>query len=119
MTPEEAEAYTRERWERVYGGGEIAVTVYAGEKVCHFLNYIAAAEFTTQREEEIRQKRKDRDRIKRLVEHEMKILNRHILCDHYASFVRDTVVDLCRDCRILAVLESQLSALLVGWKEMP
>lgn len=72
-----------------------------------------------EREEEIRQSREDRDRIKRLVEHGMKILNRQILYDHYASFVRDTVVDLCRDCRILAVLESQLSALRAGMKETP
>lgn len=96
MTPKEAEALVRERWERVYGGGEIAVTVYAEEKACHFLNYIAAAEFTKQREEKIRQKREE---------------------IHLVRGWRFTIEGNAAALRILAVLEVQLAALLVGWRE--
>lgn len=119
MTPKEAEELVRERWKRVYGGRDIAVTIYTGDKALHFLDYISAAEFTLQREEEIRQKQMERNRVSNLVEHGRRILLRQISYTHYEAFVRDMAVDLCRDCRILATLEAQLAALLVGWKETP
>lgn len=113
MTPEEAEAYTRARWERVYGGGEIAVTIYAEEKACHFLNYIAAAEFTKQREEEIRQKRFDIDHVTKFRNFVDRYCREHPYTDQTLTV---EIPNLQSWNRILAVLEAQLAALLVGWK---
>lgn len=103
MDPKEAEELVRERWERVYGGGEIAVTVYAEEKACHFLNYIAAAEFTKQREEEIRQARKARK----------------LLAAFQAAVSQDDHARWTALQYLYGLLDGKLAALLVGWKEKP
>lgn len=112
MTPKEAEEYVRARWKRVYGGGEIAVTVYAEEKACHFLNYIAAAEFTKQREEEIRKKRAECNHVRCYLPEKWDFLENETVSAEF-------IVGVIRDFRILAVLEAQLATLLVGWKEKP
>ena len=118
MTPKEAEDYVRAQWGQVYHGEDTVVTIYVGGIAHHFLNYIAAAEFTKQREEEIRQKRRERGHIYILVANSRKVLVR--LIDYRLNgLVRDQTIDLCRYCRILAVLEAQLAALLLGWKETP
>lgn len=112
MDPKEAEELVRERWERVYGGGEIAVTVYTQEKACHFLNYIAAAEFTKQREEEIRKKRAECNHVRCYLPEKWDFLENEVVS-------AKLIVGVIRDFRILAVLEAQLAALLAGWKETP
>lgn len=97
MTPKEAEEYVRGRWEYVSieKRGETVLWVPKGTLVVRQDNWLAAAEFTKQREEEIRRKRE---------EIEWMSVNGGISPPAL---------------RILAILEAQLAALLAGMKETP
>ena len=124
MTPKEAEEYVRSCWpERrlhIYfpsGGFPLLYDfpeIYSG-KVDDFPQniddiWLAAAEFTRQREKEIQQKREEIIKVQRQVD------DHHFFCQrNLYGAERDGAIWE----RILAVLEAQLAALLVGWKEMP
>lgn len=122
MTQEEAEEYTLARWIEVdidllYGVTIGGCIIFAGEIVSkHLPDVLAAAEFTLQREEEIRQKRFD-------IDHVTKFRNATGLYCHEHPYTDQTftveIPNLQSWNRILAILESQLAALLVGWKETP
>lgn len=131
MTPKEAEAYTRARWKDVqFHESAYAATVYRPDEdtieTIHGIGsggtaaqaWLAAAEFTKQREEEIRQKRIEvttqRTRAMML---EAKVQGSIAFGKSDEAAVAAT--ELCVESRILAILESQLAALLVGMKETP
>lgn len=129
MTPKEAEAYTRARWKDVqFHESAYAATVYRPDEdtieTIHGIGsggtaaqaWLAAAEFTLQREEEIRQKREEIDLTQRLTkDSEAFSRNRNFTPQHRQDCHVENVVFK----RILAVLEAQLAALLVGMKETP
>lgn len=108
MTPKEAEELVRARW--IHGILSDGLYLYEGKRSYHLRVgprrfeytqkskdecWLAAAEFTLRREEEIRQKRE---------EIEWMSVN---------GGVSPPAL------RLLAVLETQLAALLAGWKETP
>lgn len=129
MTPKEAEAYTRARWRfpatyvrdlDSYGTDQFRIYLHPVKRKWSDADgyikmfqeddnpsgrrkaWLAAAEFTLQREEEIRQKRE-----------ELKLM-------HLVSETDPFRCECLADCeRILAILESKLAALLVGMKETP
>lgn len=119
MTPKEAEEHVRARWKDDYlyfweisdddpcamlrigcggNGGIFEISFDEGDMAADQC-WLAAADFTRQREEEIRQKQEE---IRFL--HEDVSYNTHVDAE---KIIR----------RIIAILKSQLAALLVGWKE--
>lgn len=123
MTPKEAEEIINSRWlseQRCYllldearrngciGYPDCDGTLIGEEHEPECPSYIApenlviaAAEFTLQREEEIRQKREEIRFLRDDVSY-----NTHVDAEKIIK-------------RVLAALEAQLAALLVGWKETP
>ena len=115
MTPKEAEELVRARWksvQRTMGPNPWALRISCAryfdgtQDEC----WLAAAEFTMQREEEIRQKREEIIKVQRQVD------DHHFFCQrNLYGAERDGAIWE----RILAVLQSQLAALLAGMKETP
>lgn len=111
MTPKEAEDYVRGRWD----DDSVTIDHNLDEPVVigkdggqhFFVDMIAAASFTLQREEEIRQKYEEFDEVRHK-------LRQQSVCG--ASISGPSAKEKIW-LRILAILESQLAALLVGWKE--
>ena len=117
MTPKEAERYTRKRWQKVHiysshqykrrseplywcvdFGGTLA-SGYDTRDEC----VLAAAEFTRQREEEIRTAR----------------ISKSLLAAFQAAISQDDT-DRWNSLQYLyRLLSEKLAALLVGWKEKP
>lgn len=110
MTPKEAEEYVRTRWDekalRQESSGAIYIYVQISqrEKFGHrFSNWLAVADFTLQREEEIQNQ-----------QHRIEIVEtaRSVMIER--GYFWGPVGD-----EIITSEKAQLAVLLVGWKETP